>query len=186
MSKIIFMQKILFIIALAFCILVINDKTFAQDIAPTYQSLMSSGDKEFNKGEYIKAKSYYQEALRIKNNDPSAKSKLNKTLDKIREQSEKEEVFYQYIDEADNHYDNEDYEKALASYNKAIKLFPKDNYTQEQIKLVTQKINDEKEKIASFNTFVQNGDKFMSEQKYKKKKIYIPGTYILSGMFVAQ
>lgn len=165
------MQKILFIIALAFCILVINDKTFAQDIAPTYQSLMSSGDKEFNKGEYIKAKSYYQEALRIKNNDPSAKSKLNKTLDKIREQSEKEEVFYQYIDEADNHYDNEDYEKALASYNKAIKLFPKDNYTQEQIKLVTQKINDEKEKIASFNTFVQNGDKFMSEQKYPEATI---------------
>ena len=94
MSKIIFMQKILFIIALAFCILVINDKTFAQDIAPTYQSLMSNGDKEFNKGEYIKAKSYYQEALRIKNNDPSAKSKLNKTLDKIREQSEKEEFAF--------------------------------------------------------------------------------------------
>ena len=67
MSKIIFMQKILFIISLAFYILVINDKTFAQDVAPTYQSLINNGDKEFNKGEYIKAKSDYQEALRLKN-----------------------------------------------------------------------------------------------------------------------
>jgi tetratricopeptide (TPR) repeat protein len=124
------------------------------------------GDKEFNNAEYIKAKSYYQEALRIRKDDPTAKSKLNKTLQKIREQSEKEEIFFQHIDEADNHYDNGDYDKALASYNKAAKLFPKDEYTLEQIKIVTQKITDEKENIAAFNEFINNGDRFMRENKY--------------------
>ena len=167
MLKIKSMRKIFFIILLAFSTLTIsNNKLSAQNTTPTYQSLITMGDKEFNNAEYIKAKSYYQEALRIKKDDPTAKSKLNKTLQKIREQSEKEEIFFQYLDEADNQYDNGDYEKALASYNKAVKLFPKDEYTLEQIKIVTQKIKDEKENIASFNQFINNGDRFMSEGKY--------------------
>ena len=166
------MRKIFFIISLVFSILTIsNNKLSAQSSTPTFQSLITMGDKEFNNAEYIKAKSYYQEALRIKKDDPTAKSKLNKTLQKIREQSEKEEIFFQYLDEADNQYDNGDYEKALASYNKAAKLFPKDEYTLEQIKVVTQKINDEKEKIASFNEFVNNGDRFMVEEKYTEATI---------------
>lgn len=167
MIKIKSMRKIFFIISLVFSILTIsNSKLSAQNTTPTYQSLITMGDKEFNNAEYIKAKSYYQEALRIKKDDPTAKSKLNKTIQKIREQSEKEEIFFQYIDEADIHYDNDDYEKALASYNKAVKLFPKDEYTLEQIKIVTQKIKDEKENIAAFNEFINNGDRFMSENKY--------------------
>ena len=89
------MRKILFIITLTFSILTAtNIDTKAQEQAPTYQSLITMGDKEFSNQEYIKAKSYYQEALRIKKDDPTAKSKLNKTLEKIREQSEKEEIFF--------------------------------------------------------------------------------------------
>lgn len=146
--------------------LFITNNIQAQDAAPSYQSLMTLGDKEFNNEEYIKAKSYYQEALRIKKDDAAAKKKLNTTLQKIRENSEKEEIFYQHIDEADNHYNNGDFEKALVSYNKAKKLFPKDNYVSEQIQIVTQKINDEKDKIASFNEIVKIADTFMSQNKY--------------------
>ena len=161
------MKKIFLIISLTFSLLAATDLDLtAQEQAPSYQSLISNGDKEFNNQEYIKAKSYYQEALRIKDNDPVAKSKLNKTLQKIREQSEKEEIFYQYIDEADNHYNNGEYEKSLAVYNKAKSLFPKDEYVNEQIKIVSQIINDEKEKINSFNEIVKAADKFMSESKY--------------------
>ena len=57
--------------------------------------------------------------MRIKKDDPTAKSKLNKTLQKIREQSEKEEVFYQYIDEADTYYDDGEYQKSIETYKKA-------------------------------------------------------------------
>lgn len=160
------MQKIIFLTLLIFSTLFTTNNIQAQDAAPTYQSLITMGDKEFNNEEYIKAKSYYQEALRLKKDDAIAKKKLNTTLQKIRENSEKEEIFYQHIDEADNHYDNGDFEKALASYNKAKKLFPKDEYVTEQISTVTKKINDEKDKIASFNEIIKIADAFMSQNKY--------------------
>ena len=72
------MKKIHIFILLFISLLSFNPTIFAQDNAPSYQSMIQLGDKEYNKGEYIKAKSYYQEALRIKKDDANAKSKLNK------------------------------------------------------------------------------------------------------------
>lgn len=161
------MQRIIVIISLIFSTLIAaNLDLKAQEQSPSYQSLISMGDKEFNNQEYIKAKSYYQEALRIKKEDPTAKSKLNKTIQKIREQSEKEEIFYKHIDEADNHYDNGDFEKSLASYKKAKSLFPKDEYVNERIQIISQIISEEKDKISSFNEIVKAADNFMSQGKF--------------------
>lgn len=166
------MQKIFLTILLVFSVLLTtNNKIFAQDVVTSYESMITMGDKEYNNSEYIKAKSYYQEALRLKKDDPTAKNKLNKTIQKIKEQSEKEIIFYEYLDEADFQYENGDFEKALETYNKALKLFPKDNYTLEQISSITKKIDEEKEKIASFNEFVSNGDRFMSQEKYTEASL---------------
>lgn len=159
-------KRIIFIIALVISILSFNNELSAQSTEPTYQSMMELGDKEYNNQEYIKAKAYYQEALRIKTNDATAKAKLDRTLQKIREQSEKEEVFFQYLDEADSFYNNSDYEKALTAYNEAIKIFPQDNYTKNQIETITKIINDERERINNFNEMVSIADNFMSQEKY--------------------
>ena len=119
----------------------------AQDKAPTYQSLMASGDKEFAKNEYIKAKTYYQEALRIKPNDASAKSKLNSTLKKISEQNKKEEQFFVHIDEADALYAENSLEKALEEYEKALKIFPKDEYALGKKSEISTILKNEKDKL---------------------------------------
>lgn len=165
-------KKIFLIISLIISILTISTQDIkAQNNAPTYQSMMELGDQEFNKQEYIKAKAYYQEALRIKGNDPTAKSKLDKTLQKIREQSEKEEVFFQHLDEGDSFYNNSDYEKALAAYNEALKIFPEDEYTLAQVATINKIINDEKEKLASFNEILAIADNLMSQKKYAEASL---------------
>ncbi|MCQ2307671.1 MAG: tetratricopeptide repeat protein [Bacteroidales bacterium] len=138
----------------------------AQEQAPTYQSLVASGDKEFAKKEYIKAKTCYQEALRIKPNDATAKSKLNKTLDAIREESKKEEQFFEHLDKADAFYDNGDFQNALMEYDNALKIMPKDEYAQSKKAEITQTLQNEKEKLDSFNNMVALGDKLLSGEKY--------------------
>lgn len=138
----------------------------AQEQAQTYQSLVASGDKEFAKKEYIKAKTCYQEALRIKPNDATAKSKLNKTLDAIREESKKEEQFFEHLDKADAFYDNGDFQNALMEYDNALKIMPKDEYAQSKKAEITQTLQNEKEKLDSFNNMVALGDKLLSGEKY--------------------
>lgn len=162
-------NKLFITIILTICILALTDNNIiAQDNAPTYQSLMLLGDQEFQKQEYIKAKTYYQEALRIKKGDSNANNKLNKTLQKIKEQTEKEETFYQILDIADNHYDNNDYEKALTEYNKAIKIFPKDNYTLERIKFINNFIKEEKDKLNNFNSLISTADQLQGQNKHEE------------------
>lgn len=138
----------------------------AQEQAQTYQSLIASGDKEFAGKEYIKAKTCYQEALRLKPNDATAKSKLNKTLDAIREESRKEELFFEHLDKADAFYDNGDFQNALMEYNNALKIMPKDEYAQSKKAEITQTLQNEKEKLDSFNNMVALGDKLLSGEKY--------------------
>lgn len=138
----------------------------AQEQTPTYQSLIKSGDTEYAKNEYIKAKTYYQEALRLKPNDPTAKSKLDKTLQKIREENKKEEKFFEYIDKADDFYANGDLNKALAEYNNALKLFPNDEYANGKKEEITNILKNEKEKLDSFNEMVALGDNLLKNEKY--------------------
>ena len=138
----------------------------AQDKAPTYQSLMASGDKEFAKNEYIKAKTYYQEALRIKPNDASAKSKLNSTLKKISEQNKKEEQFFVHIDEADALYAENSLEKALEEYEKALKIFPKDEYALGKKSEISTILKNEKDKLDAFSEMVALGDELLNSEKF--------------------
>ena len=157
--------KYFFILPLLFFSLSTN-YVVAQEQTPTYQSLIKSGDTEYAKNEYIKAKTYYQEALRLKPNDPTAKSKLDKTLQKIREENQKEEKFFEHIDKADEFYANGDLNKALTEYNNALKLFPKDEYALGKKDEITTILKNEKEKLDSFNDMVALGDKLLKEEKY--------------------
>ena len=160
-----FRIKYLFILfALFFCFS--TTYVYAQESAPSFQSLISSGDKEFAKKEYIKAKTYYQEALRLRPKDASAKSKLDNTLLKIREENKKEEVFFEHIDKADNYYASSELSKALAEYNKALKIFPKDEYALNKKSEITTILKDEKEKLDSFNEMVALGDKLLKSEKF--------------------
>ena len=157
--------KYFFILSFIFLCCSIN-YIVAQEQAPTYQSLIKAGDKEFTNNEFIKAKTYYQEALRLKPNDASAKSKLDKTLQKIREENKKEEKFFEYIDKADSFYANGELDKALTEYNNALKLFPKDEYAKGKKSEITETLKNEKEKLDSFNTMVNLGDNLLKNEKY--------------------
>ncbi len=138
----------------------------AQVQAPSFQSLVSSGDKEFANQEYIKAKTYYQEALRLKPNDSNAKAKLDKTLQKIREENKKEEQFFEYIDNADALYASGELDKALSEYNKALKIFPKDEYAQGKKTEISTILKNEKDKVNAFNEMVALGDNLLKQEKY--------------------
>ena len=146
--------------------LLIYTTAFAQNQQESFSALIANGDSEFNKKEYIKAKTYYQEALRLKPNDASAKNKLNKTLQMIREDNKKEEQFFSLIDNADELYEKGQLEQALAEYNKALKLFPKDEYALNKINTITQTLIEEKDKLNTFNEMVAVGDNLMKDERY--------------------
>ena len=159
------LTKYLFILSFGFLCFTTNYAN-AQDDAPTYQSLLASGDREYSNNEFIKAKAYYQEALRLKPNDAAIKGKLDKTLQRIREESKKEEQFFEYIDLADDFFAANELEKAMAEYNKALKIFPNDEYALGKKEEITTTLKNEKDKLDSFNEMIALGDNLLKSEKY--------------------
>ena len=118
MNKLI--KAIVLYIFMTFCFT--NNYIIAQEQTQTYQSVMTSGDNEFANKNFIKAKTCYQEALRLKPDDTNARKKLDKTLQAIREESRREEKFFEYIDKADEYYKNGELGNALVEYNNALNI----------------------------------------------------------------
>lgn len=162
MNKII---KTLFVILFA-TICLTSNYAYAQEQGPSYQTLITNGDKEFANKEYLKAKTCYQEALRIKPDDATAKSKLDKTLNIIREESKKEEEFFAHLDQADAYYSNGELQNALAEYDNALKVMPNDRYAKGKKDEITELFQREKEKIDSFNNMVALGDNLLASEKF--------------------
>ena len=96
--------------------------------AESYESLMRSGNTKFASKDYISAKTYYEMALKLKPKDTEAKKKLDETLVKIQQDSERQEVFYAHLDAGDALNAQNRYEEALAEYDKALAIFPEDKY----------------------------------------------------------
>lgn len=156
-------KVIVLYIFITFCFT--NNYIIAQEQTQTYQSVMVSGDNEFANRNYIKAKTCYQEALRLKPDDADAKKKLDKTLQAIRDESKKEEMFYEFIDKADEFYKNGELSNALAEYNNALNIKPKDEYALGKKATISKTLQDEKDKLDAFDAKLALGDKLLKEEK---------------------
>lgn len=162
MNKLI--KAIVLYIFITFCFT--NNYIIAQEQTQTYQSVMLSGDNEFANKNYIKAKTCYQEALRLKPDDANAKKKLDKTLQAIRDESKKEEKFYEFIDKADEFYKNGELNNALAEYNNALNIKPKDEYALDKKATISKTLQDEKDKLDAFGAKLALADKLLKEEKF--------------------
>jgi len=107
-----------------------------------YLNWISTADEAFIKKEYSVARTYYQRALALKNDEPYPSIKLNeiqKALENLQaEQTEKE--YRASITEADKAFESKNYSVARFYYNKAIKLRPAEKYPKDQLQLIREAI----------------------------------------------
>lgn len=134
--------------------------------AESYESLMRSGNTKFTAKDYISAKTYYEMALKQKPNDAEAKKKLDQTLVKIQEDSEKQEVFYAHLDAGDALNNQNKYEEALAEYEKALAIFPDDKYVGSQAETIRGILKERKDKQDAYNTAISQGNTLLEEENF--------------------
>ena len=132
----------------------------------SYESLMKSGNTKFTSNDFISAKTYYEMALKQKPNDPEAKKKLDQTLVKIQQDSEKQEIFYAHLDAGDALNAQNKYEEALAEYDKALAIFPGDKYVGAQAETIRGILKERKDKQDAYNTAIAQGNTLLEEENF--------------------
>lgn len=134
--------------------------------AESYESLMRSGNTKFTAKDYISAKTYFEMALKQKPNDAEAKKKLDQTLVKIQEDSERQEVFYSHLDAGDALNAQNRYEEALAEYNQALAIFPDDKYVGAQAETIRGILKERQDKQDAYNTAIAQGNALLEEENF--------------------
>ena len=132
----------------------------------TYESLMRSGNTKYAANDYISAKTYYEMALKQRPNDVEAKKKLDQTLVKIQQDSEKQEVFYAHLDAGDALNAQNKYEEALEEYNKALAIFPDDKYVGAQAETIRGILKERSDKQDAYNTAIELGNNLLEEENF--------------------
>ncbi len=143
-------------------------QSFAQEEVKSYESVIKSADSKFAEKDYISAKTYYEMALRFKEEDAYAKSRLAETMVLLKKQMEVQEVFYKHLDLADQLYSENKMDEALTEYNEALKVFPNDKYALSKAAKITETLDAEKQKSEGFNKAISLGEKLVLEQKYEE------------------
>ena len=132
----------------------------------SYESLMRSGNTKFAANDFISAKTYYEMALKQRPNDAEAKKKLDQTLVKIQQDSERQEVFYAHLDAGDALNAQNKYEEALAEYDKALAIFPDDKYVGAQAETIRGILKERKDKQEAYDTAISQGNTLLEEENF--------------------
>ncbi|MBR3698556.1 MAG: tetratricopeptide repeat protein [Bacteroidales bacterium] len=134
--------------------------------AESYESLMRSGNTKFASNDFISAKTYYEMALKQRPNDTEARKKLDQTLVKIQQDSEKQEIFYAHLDAGDALNAQNKYEEALEEYNKALAIFPDDKYVGAQAETIRGILKERSDKQEAYNTAIAQGNNLLEEENF--------------------
>lgn len=171
----------------------VANKLKQKELDEKYKSLVNSGNKQYKSKEYAQAKQNYTDALVLKPNESYPKAQLIKIESILSKQArliaEKEAVDKKYAELvalADSDMNIEAFEKAIGSYQQALKIKPKNAYLSEQIKKAKQSILDKKREQEAkakqefekqqlekrYAALILKGDNSLNAKKYYDSREY--------------
>ena len=141
----------------------------------SYESLMRSGNTKYASNDFISAKTYYEMALKLKPKDAEAKKKLDETLVKIKQDSQRQEVFYAHLDAGDALNAQGRYEEALAEYDQALAIFPEDKYVGGQAETIRTMMKERKDKQDAYDRAIAQGNELLEGENQNFEFLAISG-----------
>lgn len=149
----------------------------AEKINEEYNAALSAANELFDQKKYKEAKSKYNEALGIKEDEQEPKDKIAE-IDLILADAEKaaenEAKYKEFMSQGDAAKDRKEYTAALDQYRKALDVKPGDADAQAQLDAVNDLIAEEqrlKEEQEKFDDFVAAAEQALNAQDLDKAKL---------------
>lgn len=173
-----------------------EEARLAEELA-RFNNLVESGDEFFSRKEYQKAIDQYEEALTVKPDNQHLPNKITEAqqlLDEMRKMQDIEQNYAEAIEEGDRKFTGQNYEGAIAAFQRALEFKPDESYPQEQIDAANNAIaelerkkeeeallaqqQEEAERLkqqeadaaklrAEFDQLVASGDEYAAEKEYE-------------------
>lgn len=131
-----------------------------------YQKAIQQGDQNFDLKHYLTAIPYYEEALKIKQEE-YPKTRIA-TIESILAKLEQVNVDYNLaIEKADGFYKDKQYTDALSFYKEALNIKPKEKYPPDQILRINRFLESQFSLEEAYANALEKADKLFSEKEYQ-------------------
>ncbi len=140
------------------------------DADAAYAETIAQADKLFEEGNWIDAKSSYQNALTIKAEESYPQTQIAAIDLKISEQADVDAAYAETIAQADKLFEEENWTEAKSSYQNALTIKPEESYPQTQIAAIDLKIKELADVDAAYTETIAQADKLFEEGNWTEAK----------------
>ena len=134
-----------------------------------YKASLASADQLLAQKKFEEARTEYQNALGIKPQAAYPKEKIAEINKSLEELLGKQKYYENLVADADNSYKDKDYSKAKDSYQQALGLFPAQPYPQNQINIITARMDSLfRANKSRYDKAIADGDRFFNTFEFDK------------------
>lgn len=141
------------------------------ELKARYNQLIQEGDSYFQSRNYTESKSKFQEALALYPAESYPKNKIA-SIDNIQAKSQKEAEYNEVITQADQLFNQQEFDQAVAQYTQAKSILPQKTYPQEKIneisKIRSQLARDQKQ--AEYDQLATKAEQKIQEESLEEAK----------------
>lgn len=156
------------------------DQIASQNAKDTqYTNLINKADLAFDNKNYEESIAFYNDALKVKEDEEYPKSQIQlalKNIEDIANNSVNQE-YQNFIDQADAYFANKQYQEALGAYKSALSVQENDSYAKDKVDEVEQILNnldkiekEEAERLERFNERIAAADAMFDQENFIEAK----------------
>ncbi|MBE9468937.1 MAG: hypothetical protein IMY72_11560 [Bacteroidetes bacterium] len=144
-----------------------------QDIAKLevdYKQFIANADALYKSKKYLEAKSDYQKASFLKENEKYPQNKLFEIEKILAQQNAVEHSYQATIASADQEFNNKNYQSSLNLFKKALGIKSKELYPKQKVGEINIIITEITNKKIQYDKIIEEADNFYYSKKYKEAK----------------
>lgn len=148
------------------------DQAAKEKLEADYKRLMDEGKEKINQRVYPEAKTRFEEALKLKPNDPDALAQIdivNKEIEKEAAQAKLNEEYDALMASANNLFGQKKYEESKSKYNAALGVKSNEQEPKDKIAEIERILADADkaaEQEAKYKEFIKQGDAAKDRKEY--------------------
>ncbi|MBU2649430.1 MAG: hypothetical protein KKA81_00715 [Bacteroidetes bacterium] len=129
-----------------------------------YNELISAADELYIGQQYESARIKYSQALEILPGERYPQDMISKVNEALKEKTvENWQRYDELIAEADRYYDQKEYEKAMETYNNALRFKPDETYARTRIQAINDMLDLRRTQEAAYDNTLLLADKLFNE-----------------------
>ncbi len=138
-----------------------------------FEEAVEEADAHMNAFRYEAALEQYQKALEIKPRNVEALKKVKQVKNFVSKQKERDRNYRQYVENAENYFEDGNYERAMLQFQEALLIKPDKNLPKTKIEEIRGLLDEEKQKTQKYEERIEIADSlYMAKQFSDAKEVY--------------